>query len=224
MKGFLKRYTFLEGIVVRSLDGECQVLSDLWRDQVVILKVLRRFGCPLCRYESRLLSDLKPYFDELNVRLVGVGFEEVGLQEFMDGKYWEWDLFLDPSRSVHSALRLETMGLLQGLRDVASLATRMATAAASRMGLIEELGGDGFQLGGTFIITPTRGVVYEYRQVGTGTFPSIKDIIAIVGGDPDLVNEYSPEECLFDAKAGMQSPEGDVPVWLSDESDFEFND
>ncbi|KAJ9090492.1 hypothetical protein DSO57_1001950 [Entomophthora muscae] len=183
--GILKR-RFLEGIAVRGMDGECTMLSELWQEKVVILKVMHRFRCPVCCYESRLLSDLKPYLDELNVQLVGVG--EVGLQDFLDGKYWEWDMFVDPSHSVLSRLGLQ-MPLISRIASVLGLGRS----------------GQEMQLCGTFVITPTRGLVYAYRQRATQAFPSVKKVFSIVGGDPSLVAESTPEKYLFDLRSSRLS-------------------
>ena len=49
---------------------------------------LRRFGCMVCRWIARDLSNLKGLLDQHGVRLVGVGPEALGLQEFLDGGYF----------------------------------------------------------------------------------------------------------------------------------------
>ncbi|KAJ9074269.1 hypothetical protein DSO57_1007961 [Entomophthora muscae] len=193
-----KKPAFLQGITIQALTGETVVITDLWKEHTVILKVLRRFGCPLCRYESRLLSNLKPEFDRLNVRLVGIGFEEVGLQEFLDGKYWEWELFLDTERTVHRALGLTKMSIIAGLADLLTAASRAAVSAANKLGISGDFNGDGFQLGGTYVIgAGSAGLLYEYKQTGAAEYPSMKSIFSAAGGDPDLVEDMAPTECLF---------------------------
>ncbi|KAI0218353.1 hypothetical protein L0F63_006056, partial [Massospora cicadina] len=152
---------FLQGITVQSLTGDTVLITDLWKDSTVILKVMRSFGCPTCRYEfkskfivaryeSRMLANLKPEFgnklnpssdllDKLNVKLVGIGFEEAGLQEFLDGKYWEWELYIDTERTVHRVLGLAKTSVASGLAEIFTSATR---SGASKGGAK----GDKFQL------------------------------------------------------------------------------
>lgn len=49
---------------------------------------LRRFGCVVCRWIARDLSGLRGLLDRHGVRLVGLGPEALGLQEFLDGGYF----------------------------------------------------------------------------------------------------------------------------------------
>ncbi|KAJ9052760.1 hypothetical protein DSO57_1031038 [Entomophthora muscae] len=188
---------FLDGIKVQNTKGEDVVISDYWKKQTVVLKVLRRFGCPLCRYESRLLSELKPEFDAMKIKLIAIGFENVGLEDFLSGGYWDWEILIDNERSVHTALDLKKVPVSTGLKDLMSSATRAAIAAANKAGIQGDLKGDGFQLGGTFVIEKGTGeLLYEFRQVGAGSYTSLKEIYMSCGGDPDEVDEKAPEECI----------------------------
>lgn len=63
-------------------------LRSLWREQACVVAGLRRFGCSVCRWIARDLSSLRGLLDQHGVRLVGVGPEAVGLQEFLDGGYF----------------------------------------------------------------------------------------------------------------------------------------
>lgn len=70
------------------------------------------------------------------------------------------------------------------------------------MKLVEKLripgnfAGDGYQLGGTFVITHKMKMVYEFRQNSADSFPSLKELFYIVGGDPEMIEESAPAECV----------------------------
>ena len=64
-------------------------LSTLWEKQACIIHFMRRFGWPACRLGASELSSLKPQLDEADIRLVGVGLEDLGAQDFVDGKFWQ---------------------------------------------------------------------------------------------------------------------------------------
>ena len=49
---------------------------------------MRRFGWPFCRIGAKQLSALKPQLDANNVRLIGIGLEELGLEDFQKGGYF----------------------------------------------------------------------------------------------------------------------------------------
>ena len=65
----------VQGAVLKDLtakDGAGKTIKseDLWASQPVLLLVLRRPGCVLCRGESRSLWDRKEEFQKLNIRMV----------------------------------------------------------------------------------------------------------------------------------------------------------
>lgn len=64
---------------------------------------LRRFGCMVCRWIARDLSELRGLLDQHGVRLVGVGPETLGLQEFLDGGYFSGGA-IQPSAHPKSGL------------------------------------------------------------------------------------------------------------------------
>lgn len=63
-------------------------LQSLWAKQTAVVVFLRRFGWQLCRLWSTELSSVKPQLDAHNVKLCGVGLEELGLEEFQEGKFF----------------------------------------------------------------------------------------------------------------------------------------
>lgn len=62
-------------------------LGSLWQEQAVVIFFLRRFGCQICRWTASEVSKLEPSLKANGVALVGVGPEEVGLEEFKAGGF-----------------------------------------------------------------------------------------------------------------------------------------
>lgn len=187
---------FLQGLRVKDRLGKVIQVSEMWNKKTVILKVLRRFGCPLCRYESRLLSELKPDFDDLDVRLIAIGCENIGFDEFLYGGYWNWEIYVDEERSVYTALGLNSATVGEVIKDSVSLATRIALAAAQAIGIQGNVVGNSQQLGGTFIIHKGNGkILYEMKQTSGSDFCSLKELFEVCGGDPEVIDEKAPEEC-----------------------------
>ncbi len=42
-----------------------------------------------CRLAAREVSAIKPILDSNNVKLVGVGLEDLGVEEFLEGKFFD---------------------------------------------------------------------------------------------------------------------------------------
>ncbi|MED6244639.1 hypothetical protein AMECASPLE_003438 [Ameca splendens] len=76
--------------LLKSADsGEKVELQSLWQDQPLVVFFLRRFGCQVCRWMAAEISKLEPDLRANGVSLVGVGPEELGLQEFKEGGFFK---------------------------------------------------------------------------------------------------------------------------------------
>uniref|UniRef100_A0A8C7CG24 Prostamide/prostaglandin F synthase n=1 Tax=Neovison vison TaxID=452646 RepID=A0A8C7CG24_NEOVI len=91
-------------VLKHAVTGEAVELRSLWREQACVVAGLRRFGCSVCRWIARDLSSLRGLLDRHGVRLVGVGPEALGLQEFLDGGYFSGELYLDESKQFYREL------------------------------------------------------------------------------------------------------------------------
>ncbi|XP_022454178.1 prostamide/prostaglandin F synthase isoform X3 [Delphinapterus leucas] len=91
-------------VLKHAVTGEAVELRSLWQEQACVVAGLRRFGCMVCRWIARDLSSLKGLLDQHGVRLVGVGPEALGLQEFLDGGYFAGELYLDESKQFYKEL------------------------------------------------------------------------------------------------------------------------
>jgi len=64
-------------------------MENLWEKQTSVVIFFRRWGCIFCRLWANDLKEISPLLRENNVRLVGVGPEDVGIQDFQDGKFFD---------------------------------------------------------------------------------------------------------------------------------------
>ncbi|XP_011933929.1 PREDICTED: prostamide/prostaglandin F synthase isoform X3 [Cercocebus atys] len=100
-------------ILKHAVTGEAVELRSLWRDRACVVAGLRRFGCVVCRWIAQDLSGLAGLLDQHGVRLVGVGPEALGLQEFLDGGYFAGELYLDESKQLYKELGFKRCQLSQ---------------------------------------------------------------------------------------------------------------
>eukprot|EP00045_Choanoeca_perplexa_P006112 m.51949 g.51949 ORF g.51949 m.51949 type:complete len:434 (+) comp13468_c0_seq1:33-1334(+) len=163
-----------------TLTGEYVTVASLWQEQPVVIGFFRRFGCRLCRWGALQLSRLKPLLDAANVRLIAIGFEAQGLQSFVDGKFFDGEVFVDLTKTCYRRLGLQNLGFFRGM---AALLTDRRVARSLKMAKDVPLGdfqGDGMQLGATFVVAKGGAVVLEHRQQHFGDFPVLDDICSAV--------------------------------------------
>ena len=63
-------------------------LGSLWTDQTCVVFFMRRFGWMFCRLAAQEISLLSPVLSQANVKLIGVGLEPLGVEEFVEQKFW----------------------------------------------------------------------------------------------------------------------------------------
>ena len=66
---------------------------------------------------------MKPLLDKHNVRLVGIGMDQVGLDEFVQGIYFAGELYIDPGKDTYKVLgykRLSYFGVITSFFSKAS--------------------------------------------------------------------------------------------------------
>mmetsp|Transcript_83605 Transcript_83605/g.261206 ORF Transcript_83605/g.261206 Transcript_83605/m.261206 type:complete len:159 (+) Transcript_83605:193-669(+) len=107
------------------------------------------------------IAQLKPQFDALGARLVLVGYEDVGAQEFLDGKFWEGDVFIDTPHAVFKALGTQTAGLWTLAKP--SVIAGIRKAASKGVPANQKGGTTDPTLGGTYVVHEGN-FVYEYQH------------------------------------------------------------
>ncbi|KDD74663.1 hypothetical protein H632_c1150p0, partial [Helicosporidium sp. ATCC 50920] len=88
------------------VDGEFRdvPLSDLWRDQPLVLLILRRPGCAMCREQALLTWQAKDRICSGGALLALVVHEwQVTQMEALVPKYWGGRAFYDPKKALFAA-------------------------------------------------------------------------------------------------------------------------
>nr|XP_048680539.1 prostamide/prostaglandin F synthase isoform X2 [Caretta caretta] len=127
-----------------AVSGQVVELRALWRDQPCVVLFLRRFGCQVCRWIAKETSKLKDLLDSHNVRLIGVGPESIGLQEFIDGNYFKGELYLDETKQCYNdlgfkrynALSIVPAALGKPVREVVTKVERNCSCTSYRIHLV----------------------------------------------------------------------------------------
>ncbi|EHB00350.1 hypothetical protein GW7_19412 [Heterocephalus glaber] len=193
-------------VVKHAVTGEPVELRSLWQEQACVVAGLRRFGCMVCRWIARDLSGLLGLLDQHGVRLVGVGPEALGLQEFLDGGYFSGELYLDESKQLYKELgfkRYNSLSILPAalgkpVRDVAAQGCGSqgpVGPGAKAVGIQGNLSGDLLQSGGLLVVSKGGDkVLLHFVQKSPGDYVPRESILQALGISSE-VGTSEPPQC-----------------------------
>lgn len=124
---------------------------------------------------------MRPQLDAANVKLVGVGLEELGVEEFVKDKYFDGDLYIDATQQCYKDLGYKRVGYLSGIASLATKEVRDTAAAAKKENISGNLKGDGFQTGGTVVLQQGGQVLLSYEQKGFADHVALSDVLKALG-------------------------------------------
>lgn len=166
--------------------GENIALESFWQKQACVITFLRRFGWPFCRLSAKQLSLIKPQLDANNVRLVGIGLEEVGLEQFIQGDFFNGELYIDTKKQCYKKLGFKRLNVLSIFPSVLSKSSREALNKAKQENISGDFRGDGFQNGGTLVVAPGGEVLVSYKQENPSDHMDIQEIFRVLGLKEEL--------------------------------------
>lgn len=166
-------------------NGEMVSLGSLWQDSPAVITFLRRFGWVYCRLGARQISELRPTLDAHGVRLIGIGLEDVGVQEFVDEKFFDGDLFIDQAKACYEAMNMKRHGFFSILPSLFSGTARSGLSQAKESGISGNLRGDGFLMGGTIVVDKGgEKLLLEFKQDGPANHVQNSAILTALGINP----------------------------------------
>lgn len=130
----------------------------------------------MCREEASELSSLKPQLEELGVPLVAVVKESVGteIQDFRP--HFAGDIYVDEKKHFYGPLQRKMGGL-----GFFRLGVWQNFIRAWRSGYQGNMNGEGFILGGVFVIgAGDQGILLEHREKEFGDKVKNADVLEAV--------------------------------------------
>jgi len=123
-----------------------------------------------------------PQLKEHNVRLVGVGLEPLGVEEFVEGKFFDGELYVDEGKTSFKELGFKRISLIKMVPGLFSRKWKEAKAKADGLNLGGNLAGDGGQTGGVLVVgqggAPT---MFTYKQDDPADHPENAAILEALG-------------------------------------------
>jgi len=135
-----------------------------------------------CRLGAREISALKPILDQHDTKLIGVGLEKLGVEDFMEGNFFNGDLYVDVGKKSYQALGFQTAGYMSLVPAMLGSVARAMQSRAKALGIPSNLDGDGFQKGGALIVEKGGAKqLYFWQQPGLQDHASNADILKALG-------------------------------------------
>ncbi|XP_029908015.1 prostamide/prostaglandin F synthase [Myripristis murdjan] len=169
--------------LLKSADtGEHVELQALWQERPVVLLFLRRFGCQVCRWMASETSKIEADLRASGVQLVGIGPEETGLKEFMEGGFFKGSLYIDEKKKTYKDLGFKRYSALNVIPAALGKKVRDVIAKANAEGIQGNFTGDLLQSGGMLIVAKGgEKVLLHFVQDSPGDYVRLEDIVKAVG-------------------------------------------
>ncbi|CAK8690679.1 unnamed protein product [Clavelina lepadiformis] len=189
--------------ITKIPSGEPLTVQSLWENNDVVIYFLRRFGCPVCRWISHNLSQIKPVLDENNVKLVGIGPETNGSKEFVDQKIFAGDIYVDEKKQCYKDLEFKTISLLGAVGSALDKKVRELADKAKKDSLGGNFKGDFNQMGGLLIVKKGgTGILMNYKQQSASDYVENQAILEALGIDATAKSsEGAAPACSRDASS-----------------------
>jgi prostamide/prostaglandin F2alpha synthase len=151
-------------------------LEELWKEKPVALFFLRRLGCPICRAYIKVIEQYRAEYEKKGVSLVCLSFEAFGEGSEFDRSFEKYTFWNGPIYTIDKSVYQELFGrkgLLDnfyGLLDIDKEAYERSKSVPGNMK------GDGFQLGGQYILQKGGKIMLEHKQKLFGDDSKFEDI------------------------------------------------
>lgn len=151
-------------------------LEELWKEKPVALFFLRRLGCPICRAYIKVIEQFREEYEKRGASLVCLSFEALGEGSDFDRSFEKYAFWNGPIYTIDKAVYQELFGrkgLLDnfyGLLDIDKEAYERSKSVPGNMK------GDGFQLGGQYILQKGGKIMLEHKQKLFGDDAKFQDI------------------------------------------------
>ena len=169
--------TFSTSLITNSRDRQDKkALKELWQEKPVILLFLRRLGCPLCRTYAGQMDKLRPLIEKKGGQVVCLSFEFLGEGSDSDKTFEKLGFWTGPLYTIDKSVYAELFGRkgmfdnFYGLLDMKKEAVEKAKTTPGNYK------GDGFQLGGQFVVDTMGRVLFDHRQKLFGDDASFEDL------------------------------------------------
>jgi len=148
------------------------------------------------------MSAIHPQLKQAGVRLVGVGLEELGSEDFIKGQYFSGELFVDLKQESYTEMKMKRHGYFSIWPSVFGKKGRAETSRAKTLSIEGDMKGDGFLMGGTIVVSAGgKESLLEFKQEGPADHVENTAILKALGIEEPPPSPAAAAEGATDAKA-----------------------
>ncbi len=168
---------FAHTLVVNTRDKtDKKALKDLWSEKPTILLFLRRLGCMICRTYAAQMEQLRPLIEKKGGQVICMSFEFFGEGSDEDRSFEKIGFWKGPIYTIDKSVYAELFGRKGFMDGFFGLLDMNKEAVAKSKDTPGNFKGDGFQLGGQFVVNTEGVVVFEHRQKLFGDDASFEEL------------------------------------------------
>lgn len=135
-----------------------------------------------CRLGAVKLSLLRPSLEANGVKMVAVGLEQLGAEEFVEQKFFDGDVYVDEEKKTYQDLGYKRFSWLSIWTSVFRALFSQAMSEARAQNISSNLAGDGLQNGGLLIVSKGgEEVLLNHREETIGDHVSNEVILERLG-------------------------------------------
>jgi prostamide/prostaglandin F2alpha synthase len=144
--------------------SETIYLGSLWEEKPVALFFLRRLGCPICRAYIEMVEKFRVEMEAKGARLVCLSFEAFGEGSDSDRSFTKHSFWNGPIYTIDKSVYQELFGRKGMLDNFFGLLDMDKEAYERSKQTPGNLKGDGFQLGGQYVVAKGGKILLEHKQ------------------------------------------------------------
>ena len=151
-------------------------LGSLWEDKPCAFFFLRRLGCPICRSYIQMVEPYRKEMEDKGARLVCLSFEAFGEGSDFDRSFTKYRFWNGPIYTIDKVVYQELFGRKGMLDNFFGLLDMDKEAYERSKQTPGNLKGDGFQLGGQYVVAKGGKILLEHKQKLFGDDAKLVDI------------------------------------------------
>ncbi|KAF6019006.1 hypothetical protein EB796_022682 [Bugula neritina] len=132
--------------------------------------------------------------------MIGIGLEELGVEEFVQGKFFDGELYIDTKKQCYKDMQYNRLSLFAVLRQLFTKLARDRYSESKKLG--GDLKGDGLQNGGTLVVEKGGKVLLNFVQTNVAEHVEPSDVLKALGISPPEQGASADQGAAGAAAAG----------------------